>query len=450
MAAQGVGSIVVLDAGGYPAGIVTDRDLRERALAGGRSPDSPVTAIMSSPVVTISPEAFLFEALLEMTRRDIHHLVLLEGRSVAGIVSSHDLLLAQAAAPLEVARRIQACATMAELGAAMPALTDTTRELFEQGISAYETGRILSELNDAVIRRVLGFVERELEASGSGEPDVPYSWLVLGSEGRREQTLHTDQDNALVYDDPPPPLRRKTETYFHHFADRAIAGLIALGYPPCPGGAMASNPKWCQPLTVWRQYFTDWVREPADENLLYASIYFDLRPVEGAERLAHALRDEIRTQVAAWRSFPRHLAKIAVSHAPPLGLFSRLRLERRDGRRGLNVKLNAILPLVNALRAYAIDLGLEETNTIERLEAAARAGGCFTPSETRDVRDAYETIARFRLRHQLGRIAAGQAPDNLLDPDTLGRREQRQLKEALRAIRRLQGKVADRYFTEAL
>lgn len=450
MAAHGVGSIVILGADGSPAGIVTDRDLRERALGAGRSPETPVTAIMSSPVVTLSPEAFVFEALLEMTRRDIHHLVLFEGGKIAGVVSSHDLLLVQAAAPLEVARRIQSCATLAELTEAMPALTETTRGLFEQGISGYEVGRILSELNDAVIRRVLGFVEQELSASGSGQPCVPYCWVVLGSEGRREQTLHTDQDNALVYEDPSPPLRRPAETYFHRFADRAIAGLIALGYPPCPGGAMASNPKWCQPLAVWRRYFADWVREPAGENLLYASIYFDLRPVAGDERLARALREEIRTQVAAWRSFPRHLAKIAVSHAPPLGLFSRFRLERRDGRRGLNVKLNAILLLVNALRAYAIDLGLDETNTIERLEAATRAGGCFTSSEAIDVREAYETIARFRLRHQLARIAGGHAPDNLLDPYALGRTEQRQLKEAFRAVRRLQGKVADRYFTEAL
>lgn len=450
MAAEGVGSIVVLGDDGGPAGIVTDRDLRERALAAGRSPETPVTTIMSAPVVAISPEAFVFEALLEMTRRDLHHLVLVEGRSVVGVVSSHDLLLVQAATPLEVARRIQSCATLAELAEAMPAVTATTRGLFEQGVSAYEIGRILSELNDAVIRRVLDFVERELRESGSGEPCVPYCWVVLGSEGRREQTLHTDQDNALVYDDPPTSLQRPAEAYFRRFAERVIAGLITIGYPPCPGGAMASNSKWCQPLAVWRGYFADWVREPAGENLLYASIYFDLRPVAGAESLARALRDEIRTQVAAWRSFPRHLAKIAVSHAPPLGLFSRFRLERREGRRGINVKLGAMLLLVNALRAYAIDLGLEETNTIERLEAAARAGGCFTPSEVSDVRDAYETISHFRLRHQLARIASGHAPDNLLDPDTLGRNEQHRLKEAFRAVRRLQGRAADRYFTEAL
>jgi CBS domain-containing protein len=213
---------------------------------------------------------------------------------------------------------------------------------------------------------------------------------------------------------------------------------------------MASNAKWRQPLSVWRRYIAEWVRDPLPQNVLYSSIYFDLRPVAGAEALAQALRDEIRAEAAAWRSFPRHLAKTAVSHSPPLGLFARFRLERRNGRRGLNLKLNAMLLLINALRAYAIDLGLEETNTIERLEAAARVGKCFTPGEVNDIREAYETLFKFRLRHQLERIAGGQAPDNFIDPLALSRSDQRRLKEAFRAIRRLQGKVEIRYFTEAI
>jgi CBS domain-containing protein len=213
---------------------------------------------------------------------------------------------------------------------------------------------------------------------------------------------------------------------------------------------MASNPRWCQPLGVWRGYFQDWVRDPAPQHLLYSAIYFDLRPVAGEFRLAADLRQEIHAQVSAWRSFPRQLATLAVSHAPPLGLFGRFVLGRGEGRRGIDLKLGGVLLLVNALRAYAIDLGLDETNTIERLEAAVRAGGCFTEDEAEGVRLAYETIAHFRLRHQLARMAAGREPDNVIAPSTLGRADQRRLKDAFRDIRRLQGKIEDRYFTEAL
>jgi CBS domain-containing protein len=250
MAAQMVGSIIVLDEAGRPAGIVTDRDLRGRALAAGRSDDAPVSSIMTTPIVTISPEAFVFEALLEMTRRNIHHLAVVEGGALIGVLSSHDLLLLQAATPLELARLIQSRTSIDELVGVMPNLTATTRRLFEQGLSGYETGRIISELNDLVIRRVLDLTEQGLRDENGGAPPVPFCWLVLGSEGRREQTLRTDQDNALVYEEPPGGQRGWAQTYFAAFAGRVIDGLVRLGYPRCPADSMASNAKWCQPLSV--------------------------------------------------------------------------------------------------------------------------------------------------------------------------------------------------------
>jgi CBS domain-containing protein len=450
MAAQTVGSIIVLDESGRPAGIVTDRDLRGRALAAGRSGDSPVSSIMTGPIVTISPEAFVFEALLEMTRRNIHHLAVVEGGRLIGVLASDDLLLLQAATPLELARLIQSPTSIDELATVMPNLTTTTRRLFEHGLSGYETGRIISELNDLVLRRVLALVEQGLRDENEGTPPVPFCWLALGSEGRSEQTLRTDQDNALVYEDPPGGQRGWAQTYFAAFATRVIDSLVRLGYPRCPADSMASNAKWRQPLGVWRGYFDQWVRDPVSQNLLYSSIYFDFRAVAGETALADSLRDEIREQMKAWRSFPRQLGKLAVSHRPPLGLFGRFVRESRDGARGVNVKLGGMLLLVNALRAYAIELGLTETNTIERLEAATRAGGCFTTAEAEDVREAYEAIFHLRLRHQLAQLAAGERPDNFLDPYTLSRGDQRRLREAFRAIRRLQGKVALRYFTEGL
>lgn len=448
MVEQAVGSIVVVSPEHRPQGIVTDRDLR-RLLAAARSPDQPVGDIMTTPVVTISPEAFVFEALLEMTRRDIHHLAVVEGGRLIGVVSSHDFLLLQAATPVELARAIQRCGSIDELSALGPQLTDLVRRLFEQGLSGYEIGRIVAEVSDLLVRRVLVLSEHALRQSDFGEAPMPFCWLALGSEGRREQTLKTDQDNGLVYEDPSPVLRKVAERYFAALADRVVTGLIRLGYPRCPGDSMASNPKWCQPLAVWRNYFADWMRDTTPQHLMYSSIYLDFRPVAGVTALATALREEVRDQAKAWRSFPRYLGKIAVSHAPPLGLFGRFTMKRENGRRGVNVKLGGMLLLTNALRAYAIELGLEETNTIERL-AAARAAGCFTDGEVGDVRQAYETIFHLRLQHQLERLAAGEAPDNLVDPYALPAAEQRRLREAFRVIRRLQGKVEDRYFTQAI
>jgi CBS domain-containing protein len=450
MTAQGASSIVVLGPEGRPEGIVTDRDLRTRVIAAGRSPDESVAAIMTAPLVSLSPEAFVYEALVEMTRHGIHHLLIIEAGRLLGVLSADDLLVLQAATPLEAARAIQSCASLDALAERVPELTRTTERLFEEGLSGYELGRLVSEMNDLLIRRVLTLVQNDLEAEGLGEPPLPFCWLVLGSEGRREQTLRTDQDNALVYDDPPPGFAKPAAQYFGVLTERVVDGLIRLGYPRCPGGSMASNPRWRQPLTVWRGYFAEWVRETTTQNLMYASIYLDFRPLAGAAWLAEALRGEVSAQARAWRSFPRYLAKIAVSHRPPLGLFGRFALRRGNGRRGVNVKLGGMLLLTNALRAYAIELGLDETNTIERLEAASRAGDCFRPDERGDIREAYETIFHLRLRHQLARLSAGQPPDNLVDPRTLSAADQRRLKDAFRTIRRLQGKLEDRYFTEAL
>ncbi len=450
MVENGVGSIIVVAPGGESLGIVTDRDLRERVLGAERSTSDSITTVMSTPLAAISPEAFVFEALLQMTRANIHHLAVVEAGKLIGVVSSHDLLLLQAAAPLYLACLIQSRASLGELGAAVPDLTEAIRHLFGQGLSGYEIGRIVSELNDLVIVRVLDFVERELQEGGLGEPPLPFCWLVLGSEGRREQTLRTDQDNALVYQDPSLAVRQTAERYFRAFAERVIEHLVRLGYPRCPADSMASNPQWCQPLSVWRGYFAEWARDTTPQNLMHASIYLDFRSVGGTARLAEELRDEVRAQVNAWRSFPRYLGKIAVSHGPALGLFGRFKLQRENGRRGINLKLGGMLLLNNALRAYAVDLGLDETNTIERLEAAARMGGCFTPDEVEDIREAYETIFHLRLRHQLARLADGREADNLIDPFALTGGEQRRLRGAFRAIRRLQGKVEDRYLTQAI
>lgn len=450
MTTYGADALVVTGPAGPPEGIVTDRDLRERVVAAGRASAEPVGSVMTTPLVTISPEASLLDAVLDMTRLGIHHLVVMEAQQLLGVVSGHDLLHLHAAAPVQLARMIRSARTLDELAPVMPALVETIRRLFEQGVSGSDIGRIVAEINDHLVRQVLGQAEEAMRESGADAPPVAYCWLALGSEGRREQTIRTDQDNALVYEDPPAALRERVQSHLRALAERVIAALGRLGHPPCPAGFMASNPRWCQPLAAWRADIAAWIGEPlAPDHLLYASTCLDFRPVAGSDALARALRDEVRSQTRAWRSYPRHLAKVAVSHGPPLGLFGRFVLESKDGIGGLNIKLNGMLPLVNALRVYAIDLGLEETNTLDRLDASL-AAGCFTAAEAEATRRAYEILFRLRLGHQLDRIAVGRSPDNFLDPHALDREDQRRLKEAFRTVRRVQGKVAMRYFTEPL
>ncbi|MEW6047854.1 MAG: DUF294 nucleotidyltransferase-like domain-containing protein, partial [Bacillota bacterium] len=323
--------------------------------------------------------------------------------------------------------------------------------LVDAGVSAIDLARIAAELNDALVRRVLALTEARLAEEGYGEPPVPYCWLALGSEGRREQTLRTDQDNALVYvtDSLVPPWG--AEVYFKRLAERTVQGLVRCGVPPCPAGVMASNPKWCQPVDVWREYFSRWVRESSVQDLLLASIFFDFRPVWGESRLAHQLRRHLGEQIASWRAFLRLLAWSAVYWVPPLGVFGRIVTPRWGPARGMiDLKPQGMLPLVGSVRVHALDLGLPHTNTLDRIREASAADGRLAPGEVEELTAAYETITRLRLRSQLADLRAGRAPSGPMPLHALNRADRAALREAFAAIRRLQDDLRSRFMTDVL
>ena len=237
-------AVVVVGPDGAPLGIVTDRDLRTKVVAARRDAGATRAGdVMSAPLRTIAPGAFAFEALLEMTRREIHHLVVVEAGRVAGLLASDDLLMAQAVHPVMLAREIAQAPSREALAGCAAGVTALVQRLVADGGRVGDIARIVAELNDRIATRILAQAEASLAERGDGAPPVAYCWLVFGSEARREQTLRTDQDNGLVYADPPPELASKAAEYFARLADEAIAGLIAVGFPPCPGGAMATNPR---------------------------------------------------------------------------------------------------------------------------------------------------------------------------------------------------------------
>jgi len=448
MSGRGAGSIVVVDADGAPVGIMTDRDLRSRVVALGMAPGVPVSEVMTTPLLSLSPDTPAFEALLEMTRRGIHHLGVVEGGRLVAVVSSHDMVLAEGAHPLALLRAIEGEGSLDGLAAAASRLTGVVRWLVTGGSSASEVGRLIAELNDRLVARAAELVERALEAEGHGRPPVPYSWLVAGSEGRREQTLKTDQDNALVYADSPP--EDDAPSYFALLGERMGAALVRLGFPECPGGFMASNSRWRKPARVWREYFTSWMENPQPEAIVHASLFFDLRPVAGDPEPGQALWAWVCERAPGSTLFLRHLARVAVSRRSALGWFGRFRVERSGPRRGrLDLKAMAVFPLTGAMRACGLSLGLRETHTLERLRGA-EAAGLLRPQDAADISEAYEIVARVRLAHQLRCLDEGLAPDNFLDPRRLGRGDRVLLRDALHTVAWLQRFVEDRFQTNLI
>lgn len=463
MQAQGVGSVLVVGNGGAPLGIVTDRDLRGKVVAAGVAPTEPVVRIMSAPLHAVSADVPAVDALLQMLRLKVHHLPLIEGRTpggpagspagrLVGVVSSHDFLTLGDAHPVPLLREIERQERIEDLARLAPKTTAIVRLLLLDGVPAADLARVMAELNDAIVRRVLALTEAALAAEGHGEPPVPYCWLALGSEGRREQTLRTDQDNALVYDPQPPDVPRwAVERYFQRLAEEVVAGLVQCGFPRCPGDVMASNGRWRQPLDVWRGYFSTWVRQSSPEDLLQAAIFFDFRAVEGDSTIADRLADHLRQEVADWRAFLRLMAWAAVSTAPPLGLFGRIVTPWWGQARGtVNLKLQGMLPLVNGLRVHALELGLAQTNSLERLEAAAARDSRFTQPQVGELTAAYDVIMRLRIRQQVADLDAGRSPASRVAVATLNRAERAALREAFRAVGRLQDDLRSRFMTDLL
>lgn len=446
---EGVGSVVVVSEAGGPVGIVTDRDLRRKVLAEGRDPAStPVAAIMSAPIVTLAPSAFAFEAVLEMTRHRIRHLVLVEEGRLVGVVSSHDFLALHTTHPVTLAREITRAVSLDALAELSGRVTTLVRRLADEGGTAYDIGQIVAELNDRIVVRVLALAAGALEESGEEAPPTRFCWLSFGSEARREQTLRTDQDNGLVYDDPPAHLAARAAGYYAKLADVIIQSLVRVGFPRCPGNFMASNPRWCQPASVWRGYFLRWMKEARPEHVLEACIHFDLRPLGGEIEIGTALRAIVRAEAPAQRTFLGYLARDVVSRRLPVTLFGNLSVHRSGPHRGaVDLKGAGGLQLVGAARLYSLALGLAETNTIDRLRGAGSAR-LFKESEAREVTDAFQHLMRLRLVHQLGQIARAEEPDNYISPSQLSRADALLLRDAMKTVARVQAEVRERFATD--
>ena len=460
MQAFGVGSVVVVGPDGSPVGIVTDRDLRGRVLAARRSPQEPVRTIMSRPLRTVAPDDPAVDALVTMLQYGIHHVVVVRplpggGGQLVGVVSSTDFLLLQGGHPLLLLREIQQQERLEHLAGLAAQLDATVRQLADSGLTCGELARITTELYDALVRRVLELTQQELAEEVGMEPPVPFCWMALGSEGRREQILRTDQDNALVYADPQPQLAGQAQEYFAAFAQRALVHLRECGFPSCPLGVMAAKSRWRRPLGAWKGQVQTWVRDSMPEELWEAAAFFDLRPVWGETGLGLKLRQHALQLAVASAQFLAMMAALAAHSRPPLGLGGRILTPALGPGRGLlDVKRQGWLPLVAAVRVQALRAGVDATPTLERIRALSALPGALEPGEADELAAAFEILTRLRLRRHLKgpgvpeeALPDGAASERIAVA-SLGRAERAALREALGAVARLQWRLARRLVSD--
>ncbi|MBA4372167.1 MAG: histidine kinase [Thermodesulfovibrio sp.] len=433
-------SLVLLDQAQKPAGVITDRDLRDKVVAMGRDVQEPASAIMSRELIMVAAEDFCFEALLKMIRHNIHHLLVFEGERLVGIITNHDFLLLQGTSPISIVKEIEGQVTVEGLVPVSRKINSVIGLLLKEGAGAANIIRIISEINDRLIYKVIDLAEKRL-----GPPPVRYSWIVCGSEGRHEQTFKTDQDNALIWEDLEDDAGSETAAYFASLAWLVNDGLARMGYPRCPAGYMAATPEWCQPLHIWKRYFTNWMRLPNPEAMLKALVFFDFRHLYGDPSLAEELRDHLGTLVAGNRLFLGNMAGTIIKNVPPLGFLKTFIVEKSgEHKNELNLKIKGITPLVDIVRLFSLEQGVRETSTFERLQAM-KEGSSRIGDAADDIGQVLEFFLLLRIHNQFRQISTGKPPDNFMNPQELSNLEKKTMKEAFSLITALQGQIIERY-----
>jgi CBS domain-containing protein len=438
---QQVGSIVVVDQQRYPTGIFTLRDLRQVVAAADADLGAPIARHMTAQPFYLSPQASAFDAAMAMTERHIAHVCLVENQRLCGVVSERDLFSLQRVDLVHLARTIRHAPRLDTLVSLRGEISQLVERMLAHGASSTQITQIITLLNDHTVCRVI-----ELALAERGDPGVPFSWLCFGSEGRQEQTLHTDQDNGILFEAADSIEADAIRARLLPLAQYINQCLAQCGFTLCKGHVMAGNPELCLSRIEWARRFASFVREASPENLLSSSIYFDLRVVWGDEQGCEQLRQGLLEQVADNRIFQRMMADNALRQRPPVGRLREFVLTRQgnDKAATLDLKVQGLTPFVDGARLLALANGIGACNTLERLRQLV-AKGVIEALDGAAYEEAYHFIQQTRMQQHQRQTRDNLPYSNRLDPDSLNHLDRRILRESLRQAQRLQSSLALRY-----
>jgi CBS domain-containing protein len=437
-----VGSMVAVDEQQRPLGILTLPDVLGRIVLPRIDLDQPVITIMTTQLTTLPPQALAHEAALVMAKHGFRHVLVVEDERLVGLVSEKDLFALQRVGLRQIGTTIRHADSIAVLQQSADDIRRMAHNLIAQGIAPEQLTQFISTFNDLLTVRVI-----ELECAASGLQGTTllegFCWMALGSEGRFEQTLKTDQDNALIFTVPDNMTADQVRAKLLPVAKRINAALDLCGFPLCKGEVMASNPKWCLSLDEWKGVFGTWVDQGGPKDLMHASIFFDFRALYGSQQLADELQLWVARLARNNERFLHQMAANALRNRPPLGVVRDFVTGKENT---LDLKLNGITPFVDAARIFSLATGGTHTNTVQRLRQSA-TGLRIPAGDVEAWINAFLFIQMLRLRHHYEatrhQVNAEARPlDNLIDPSTLNELDRRILKEAFRQARKVQAKLA--------
>ena len=437
---QQVGSIVIVDEHKAPLGVFTLRDLRQVVADGTDDFSQGIEGHMTQAPFFLTPDHSAFDAAIAMTERHIAHVCLVKDQRLCGVVSERDLFSLQRVDLVHLARTIRNAPRVDNLVAIRGEIGQLVERMLAHGASSTQITHIITLLNDHTVCRVI-----ELTLAEKGDPGVPFSWLCFGSEGRREQTLYTDQDNGILFDAKDAGEAEAIRGLLLPLAQQINQSLALCGFSLCKGDIMAGNPQLCLSRAEWARRFAAFIREATPENLLGSSIYFDLRVVWGDERGCEQLRQGILDQVADNRLFQRMLAQNALRQRPPVGRFREFVLTRKGGEKAtLDLKVQGLTPFVDGARLLALANGVHANNTLERLRQLV-IKEVIEPLDGAAYEEAYHFIQQTRMQQHQLQTRENQPYSNRVDPDSLNHLDRRILRESLRQAQRLQSSLTLRY-----
>ncbi|AIM60882.1 DUF294 nucleotidyltransferase-like domain-containing protein [Cellulophaga lytica] len=441
MTSKNVGAILVLE-DKLPIGIITDKDLRNKIVTGKLPISAPAREIMTSPVITYSKKLTITQAQMAMIKSNISHLCLTKDGTVnskaVGILSKHDVMLAVGNNPTVLIKAIKRATRTKEIKQVRKSIMMLLKGYLNQNIPMTLISKIISELNDACIKQI---IKNSIAKLDTPLP-VSFSWLALGSQGRSEQLLHTDQDNALVFEDVPPEKLEETKAIFINFAKQVTQRLNVIGYEYCPAEMMASNPNWCLSLSEWKTNVTSWITNPGKDEVLLSSIFFDYNNVYGNQELVTELSNHIFETAKNYPNFFLHLASGSLQNPSPTGFFRQFLVEQDGANKDFfDIKRRALMPLTDAARVLILSHSIKSINyTAERFEKLAE----LEPNNAElFIAASYATKALLKFRTKQGLLHNDSG--RYISLSKLTKAEKIKLKRTFRTIKEIQELVYIRF-----
>lgn len=442
MTVHKVGSIVITNAQNHPLGIITDKDLRSKIATGFFKINEPVTSIMSRPVYTFSAHISALESQMKMLENDISHLcITADGTNkseVLGMVTAHDLVVININNPALLVKQIKRSKSVDELAGIRLKLQHIVENYINSNVPIDAISGIVSSINTSITKRLI-----ELTITNMTEqPPTAFTWLALGSQGRGEQLLYTDQDNALIFEDVTEGEYQRVKDYFLEVAAKVNKALAVVGFEECPANMMASNPQWCLSVSQWQAQFNDWITRPTETSVMMCTIFFDFKPIYGDEVLTNQLARSIQQSVYQYNLFLNYLGLNALQNPPPLSFFRKFIVENSgDHHDQFDIKARAMMPLVDAARLLILEKGVNDPkSTTKRFELLAT----IEPQNEvlyQSCKEAFKTLLRFRTLDGLKHNDSGR----FVDLEALSKLDRLHLKQAFKPVKEIQNVIQTRF-----